>query len=320
MKELKQLVIYQAKNGSIEFRGDFKRDTIWGMQKQIADIFDTERSVVTKHINKILKDGEVDEKSNVQKMHIANSDKPVKFYSLDIILAVGYRTNSAKAIVFRKWATEVLKQHLIDGYTVNKGRIKNNYKAFQKALYDLKAVIPASSEISTKDALELINLFSSTWMSLEAYDKENFPKNGSIRKKVDITAKSLVEALNELKANLIAKKQATDIFGKERAVNSVEGIIGNVFQSFGNKDVYPSNEEKAANFLYYIVKNHPFIDGNKRSAAFTFVWYLNKAGLLKNNLSPEALTTLTLLIAESKSGDKDKMIGLVLLLLGIKIR
>ena len=140
-KKQKNLIIYQSKSGKIEFRGDFRRETIWGTQKQVAEVFGIDRSVVTKHINKILKDREVDEKSNVQKMHIANSDKPVKFYSLDIILAVGYRANSARAIEFRKWATKVLKQHLIEGYTINKKRLAANYQKFIQALGDVKALL-----------------------------------------------------------------------------------------------------------------------------------------------------------------------------------
>jgi len=314
-KQPKQLVIYQSKSGVIEFRGDFECDTVWGNQQQIANVFGINRTVVTKHVNKILKDGEVDKKSNVQKMHIANSDKPVKFYSLDIILAVGYRTNSAKAIEFRKWATNILKRHLIDGYTINKKRIGQNYGKFLQAVTDVKALLPAGNKVKTEDILELINVFAGTWFSLDAYDTDKFPKRGTTKKKVTFTADELVSALQELKQDLIAKKQATDIFGQESSKQSVKGIVGNVFQSVFSKDVYPSNEDKAAHLLYFMVKNHPFVDGNKRSGAFAFVWFLRQAGLLRASLTPEALTALTLLIAESSPKDRDKMIGLVLLLL-----
>lgn len=317
-KQQKQLVVYQAKNGAIEFRGDFDSETIWETQKQIAEVFDIDRTVVTKHINKILKDKEVDGKSNVQKMRIANSDKPVKFYSLDILLAVGYRTNSAKAIEFRKWATKTLKQHLLDGYTINKKRIGHNYKKFTQAVSDVKALLPAGNKVRTEDILELVNAFAGTWFSLEAYDKDTFPKTGTSKKKVIFTAEELSQALAKFKKELIAKKQATDIFRQERSKKAVEGIIGNVFQGLFGEDAYPSAEEKAAHILYFMVKNHPFVDGNKRSGAFAFVWFLRKAGLLRASLTPEALTALTLLIAESDSGDKDKMVGLVLLLLNKK--
>ena len=315
-KKLKnKLVIYQAKDGKIEFRGDFSDETIWATQKQIAEVFGIDRTVATRHINNIFKDKEISKKSNVQKMHIANSDKPVAFYSLDIILAVGYRTNSAKAIVFRTWATKVLKQHLVAGYTINKNRIGANYQKFSQAIADVKALLPAGNKVGTKEILELINVFASTWFSLDAYDKESLPKKGVSKKQVTFTTSELEEALQDLKKILIIKKQTTELFGQERNKNSIGGIVGNIFQTFGKKDVYLTVEEKAANLLYFIVKNHPFTDGNKRSGAFAFVWFLRRTGTLRASLSPEALTALTLLVAESKSQDKDKMIGLILLIL-----
>lgn len=314
-KNVKDIVIYQTKSGKIEFRGDFKRDTIWGTQKQIADVFDIDRSVVTRHINKILQDGEVEQKSNVQKMHITNSDKPVNFYSLDVILAVGYRANSAKAIAFRKWATNTLRQHLLEGYTINKKRIALNYERFLRAVGDLKTLLPEDNKIRTQDILELVEAFAGTWFSLAAYDTQNFPKNGATQKEVTFTADELTQALHELKQELFVRKQATDLFGQERSKDAVHGVVGNVFQAFGKQDVYPTVEEKAAHLLYFMVKNHPFVDGNKRSGAFAFVWFLRKAGLLRASLTPEALTALTLLVAESNAKDKEKIIGLILLLL-----
>ena len=314
-RKQKNLIIYQSKSGEIEFRGDFRQETIWGTQKQIAEVFNIDRSVVTKHINKILKDGEVDEKSNVQKMHIANSDKPVKFYSLDIILAVGYRANSARAIEFRKWATKVLKQHLIKGYTINKKRLAANYQKFMQALGDIKALLPAGDKFKAQDALELVNAFATTWFSLESYDKDKLPKNGVTKKQVLFAAEELQKALMELRQELISKKQAAEIFGQEISKGFVEGIVGNVFQSFNKKDVYPTVEGKAAHLLYFMVKNHPFVDGNKRSGAFAFIWFLRRAGILRATLTPEALTALTLLVAESNPKDKEKIVGLIVLLL-----
>lgn len=314
-RKQKNLIIYQSKSGEIEFRGDFRQETIWGTQKQIAEVFNIDRSVVTKHINKILKDGEVDEKSNVQKMHIANSDKPVKFYSLDIILAVGYRANSARAIEFRKWATKVLKQHLIKGYTINKKRLSANYQKFMQALGDIKALLPAGDKFKAQDALELVNAFATTWFSLESYDKDKLPKNGVTKKQVLFAAEELQKALMELRQELISKKQAAEIFGQEISKGFVEGIVGNVFQSFNKKDVYLTVEEKAAHLLYFMVKNHPFVDGNKRSGAFAFIWFLRRAGILRATLTPEALTALTLLVAESNPKDKEKIVGLIVLLL-----
>ena len=164
--------------------------------------------------------------------------------------------------------------------------------------------------------LELINVFADTWFSLDAYDKDRLPRKGASKKHVAFTAAELIEALKEFKNNLIKRKEATGIFGQEQGKDRVPGIVGNIFQSAFGKDVYPSAEEKAAHLLYFMVKNHPFVDGNKRSGAFAFVWFLRKAGLLRASLTPQALTALTLLLAESSPKDKNKMIGLILLLLG----
>ena len=311
----KEIVIYQSKTGKIEFRGNLKKDTIWGTQKQIAELFNISQPVVSRHINNIFKDKEIDRKSNMQKMHIAFSDKPVVFYSLDMILSVGYRTNSKVAINFRKWATKTLKQHLLEGYTINKKQLAGNYQKFQETLKKIQTLLPEDKSIPAKEALDLISVFASTWFSLEAYDKDQFPKNGWTKKQVFFTVEELKKDLKKLKQKLIAKKQATDLFGNEKTKDAVAGIAGNIFQTFGGRDLYPTVEDKAAHLLYFMVKNHPFTDGNKRSGAFAFVWLLKKAGRLPASFTPEALTTLTLLTAESTPKDKDKMIGLILLLL-----
>jgi hypothetical protein len=180
------IVIYQAKNGSIEFKGDLSKETIWATQAQIAQVFDIERSVITRHIGNILKNEEVDTKSNVQKVHIANSDKKVSFYSLDIILAVGYRTNSSRAIEFRKWATSVLKQHVTKGYTINPKVIKSHYTEFQKAIEDIKYLLPAGSSFDRASVIELISAFADTWLSLDAYDKGSLVTKG-VNKKIHIS-------------------------------------------------------------------------------------------------------------------------------------
>jgi len=312
----KEVVIYQTKTGSIELKGDIRKENIWANQKQISQLFGIDRTVVTKHINKIIRDKEIDEKSNVQNMHIANSDKPVIFYSLDVILAVGYRTNSKIAINFRKWATKTLKSHITEGYTLNKKVIARNYDKFIKSVEDVKRLLPSNSSLSTNDTLELIKFFAGTWFSLDAYDKSEFSKKGLTKKQVKITANDLNSAILDLKKNLLYKKEATDIFASERMKDSLKGIVGNVLQGFGGKDLYPTVEEKAAHLLYFVVKNHPFVDGNKRSGAFAFVWFLNKARILnKNEFTPEALTALTILVAESNPKDKERIVGLILNLL-----
>ncbi|HAU66067.1 MAG: RhuM [Candidatus Uhrbacteria bacterium GW2011_GWF2_39_13] len=311
-----QLAVYQAKSGAIELKADATKETIWATQAQIADIFHIERSVVTKHIRNIIAGKEVLTKSNVQKMHIPNSDKPIAFYSLDIVLAVGYRTNSTKAIEFRKWATKILRQHITLGYTINRSIIATHYNEFMKAIGDIKTLLPANQVVDSASVLELVRLFADTWLSLDAYDKDALEVKGVTKKQTMVTADELALALSQLKQSLMKNRQATELFGTERSSGAIAGIVGNVMQSFAGKPMYPSVEEKAAHLLYFIVKNHPFTDGNKRSGAFAFVWFLQRAKRLDSKrMSPEALTTLTLLIAESNPKDKSKMIGLVCRLL-----
>ncbi|MDD3101747.1 MAG: virulence protein RhuM/Fic/DOC family protein [Patescibacteria group bacterium] len=312
----KNLVIYQAKSGAIELRGDFTRETIWATQAQIADVFQAERSVVTKHIQNIIKDKELDANSVCANFaHTANDGKvyKVQFYNLDVILAVGYRTNSKRAIEFRQWATKTLRSYIIDGFAVNKNRIAKNYQQFLNVVDDIKKFLPAGPAMEARDAVELVSLFADTWLSLDAYDRDSLPKGKLTKKKVELTADKIIDSLTELKTELIRKSEATDIFGMERSRGSVAGIVGNVMQSFGGKELYESAEEKAAHLLYFMVKNHPFTDGNKRSGAFAFVWFLKQANILNvSKLTPSALTALTILVASSDPKDKDKIVALIL--------
>jgi len=319
MKEKKKVIIYQSKEGKIEFKGDLEKDTVWGSLNQIADLFERDKSVISRHIKNIFNSGELNRNSVVAKIATTADDGKiyqVDYYNLDVILSVGYRVDSKKATQFRIWATKTLKQHLLKGYTINKKQIDKNYQRFMEAISNVKAVLPEKQKVGNEEVLELVNAFASTWFSLDAYDKEKFPKRKHSKKRVEITAEELQDVLQSFKEELKKKKQASELFGQERSKEAIKGIVGSVFQSFGGKDVYPSIEEKSAHLLYFIIKNHPFVDGNKRSAAFSFVWLLRKAGILRAAFTPEALTALTILIAESNPRDKDKMIKLVLLLLG----
>jgi hypothetical protein len=311
-----ELVIFKSSKGEVKLRGDFRNDTLWATQADLVKLFDVDQSVVSRHVKNIVKDGEVDEKSNMQKMHIANSDKPVILYSLDIILSVGYRTNSAKAIEFRKWATKVLSQHMIDGFTINKSRIATNYADFMNAVELVRKLAPAQSNVDTESVLELVQLFADTWFSLDAYDKEALIPVQVTKKKVKLTAADFLRDVTILKSSLVKKGEATENFAQERNNDSVEGIIGNVMQSFGGNELYPTVESKAAHFMYFVIKNHPFVDGNKRTGAYALIWFLRKMKVLDTTkLTPTALTALTLLVAESNPGDKDKVTALIIMLI-----
>jgi death-on-curing family protein len=306
------LVIFQSASGAIELRGDIQKETVWATQAQIAELFMKDQSVISRHIKSILNEDEFNSKSNMQKMHIANSDKPVIMYSLDIILAVGYRTNSSKAVAFRQWANKILKDYLLQGYAINKKIIQKNYQQFTDAISNIQQLLPDHITLDPAIILELVKEFSFTWQSLDAYDKDLLVTDGASKPLTKISTQDLYESITSLKNDLLEKDQATDIFAQERVVGSLDGIVGNVTQSFYGQTVYTTAEEQAAHLLYFIVKNHPFVDGNKRTAAWSFIWFLRKAKIKGyKNINPSALTAITLLIAESKPEKKDQMIALV---------
>lgn len=314
-----QMVVYQAKTGAIELKGDFKKETLWATQAQIAEVFGVERSVITKHIRNILKDKELAVNSVCAKSaHTAPDSKTyeVQFYNLDLILAVGYRTNSARAITFRQWATKTLRDHITKGFTINRSQIKNNYSEFMKVVENLKVLLPPDGVVDQKSVLELINAFSATWLSIDAYDKDRLATTGTTKRAVNLTTEHLMKALIDFKVALTKRGEASELFGVERQKNNIQGIVGNVMQSFGGRPMYPTIEEKAAHLLYFMIKNHPFIDGNKRSGAYAFIWFLKKTGIFNlAAMSPAALTALTLLVAESEPKNKERMIKITLQLL-----
>ena len=303
-------VVFVGAGGAIELKKDAKKETVWARQEDIARLFGIDRTVVTKHIKNVLKDSEVTEKSNVQILHIANSDKPVKFYSLDIILSVGYRTNSRLAIEFRKWATSILKQYITDGFAINKKIIKRNLELFLK---DIKPLLPKEGVLDAGQILEITSIFADTWLSLDKYDKQILTTKKITKKSVQLTATQLAKEIENLKTNLIKKGEASELFATPKDIGGLEGIVGNVMQSFAGKAMYESVEDKAAHLLYFIVKNHPFVDGNKRSGAFAFVWFLAKNKLLNiKQLNPELLTVLTLFVAESAPENKTNVVQLIM--------
>ena len=324
-KEEQGVVIYQAKSGAIELRGDFGKETIWATQAQIANAFDIDVRTINEHIQNILRTKELTEKATVRNFRTVQKEgkrevtRDIKHYNLDMILAVGYRKNSKRAIEFRKWATKTLRSYIVNGYAINKSHIAKNYEQFLNVVENIKQLLPAGHPTKSKDVVELVSLFADTWLSLDAYDKELLPKGKLTKKKVDLTSEKISKSLNGLKSNLLEKSEATEIFGIERNPGNVAGIIGNVMQSFNGKELYPTAEEKAAHLLYFMVKNHPFIDGNKRSGAFAFVWFLQQANILNvAKLTPPALTALTIMVAESDPTHKEKIVRLILNLISKK--
>ena len=305
----KGVVIYQAKSGAIELKGDFTHETIWATLDQITDVFGRDKSVVSRHLKNIFKEGELLRNSVVAKNATTASDGKiyqVEYYSLDAIISVGYRVNSKTATEFRKWATGILKEHITQGYTINRKQIVKNYDVFMQTVASIQNLLPEHVMLDPKMVLELIKEFASTWVALDAYDKDTLSAIGTTKKLVKLSGAELVQAIGDLRDELMKKGEASDLFAREKRAGSIEGIVGNVMQSFGGKNLYVTAEEKAAHLLYFMVKNHPFDDGNKRSGAFAFVWFLRKMKIKGvRNINPSALTALTLLIAESQPNKKN---------------
>jgi prophage maintenance system killer protein len=312
----KELVLFTSTDGNVTVDVQLKSDTVWLTQKQISELFDKERSVVTKHINNVFKEQELDEKSNVQNLHIANSDKPVAFYSLDVIISVGYRVKSKRGVEFRKWANSVLKDYLLKGYALNNNLINKTHHEYQNLL-DLLNKTLANNQLITaqgQSVINLINEYATTWTSLLQYDEDRLliPENmhqSSIR----LTPESALQAISEFKASLLVIGEATQLFGNERN-DQLQSILSNLDQTMFGEELYRSVEEKAANLFYMVIKDHPFSDGNKRIGSFLFLLYiqLNKLPLKIDNIG---LTSLALLIAESDPQQKNLLIRLIVNLL-----
>ena len=319
--ETNELLIYQAENGALQLKADADQDTLWATQKQIADLFSVNTPAINKHIKNILDSGEL-ERSTISKMEIVRQEgkrtvkRQVEHYNLDMLISVGYRVNSKTATQFRKWATQTLKQFITQGYAINENLLSERKQLAESVINDIQALTLNNSQVQTGDVLELVSTFSETWFALQSYDEGGLPEKGFTVKDLDIQADKLYQDIQTFKKELMNKGEATDLFAQEKKQGALEGILGNVMQSMFGQDAYGTIEEKAANLLYFIVKNHPFNDGNKRTAAFTFIWFLKKSGLsIQQLVTPRALTTLTLLIADSDPKDKDRLIGLVLQLL-----
>ncbi len=314
---MSEIIIYE--DGNMELPISFDKEDFWLSQADLMNLYEKDQSVISRHINKIFKDEEVDKKSNMQKMHIANSDKPVNFYSLDVVLAVGYRTNSSKAIKFRRWATNILKAYLIDGYSLNQKYLQQKgLKEFNQAIVLLQTTISNESLAcdEAKGLLDVIVSYGRSWSLLEGYDENNlsFPTHNRTQS-FTLNYSEAKVAIEALKTELMKKNEASAIFGKEKA-GEFDGIIGNIYQTFGGDDLIPTVEAKAANLLYYIIKDHPFVDGNKRIGAFLFILFLSKNKMLYRSngeakINDNALVALALMTAKSLPQQKDTVVALI---------
>lgn len=309
MSEKKNEIIL-FENQGVKLEVNLKDETVWLNQSQMAELFGKAKSTINEHIKNIYSEGELTEEESMTKFGNSEfSDKPTNYYNLDMIISVGYRVKSQKGIIFRRWATKVLKDYMIKGYAVNQKRLEYLEKTVK--LIDIANRIDECLEGNdAKEILKVIGEYSKALDLLDDYDHRTLKK---IRGNIDDRKIEYAECINII--NKLRFNEESTLFAVERD-KGLESIIGNLYQSFAGQDIYKSIEEKAANFLYLVVKNHVFADGNKRIAATLFIYFLNFYGILYQNgvriIDNNTLAALTLLIAESNPKEKEIIIDLVM--------
>jgi len=314
MESNNQIIIFE--NNNVKLNVNMKDETVWLTQTQMAELFGKDRTVIVRHINNIYTEGELYKNSTCAFFAQTQNEagrmvtRQIPFYNLDVIISVGYRVKSQNGIIFRKWANQILKEYMLKGYVINQKRLEYLEKTIK--VIDIATRIDDRLEASdAKEILKVIGEYSKALDLLDFYDHGTIKKpEGNVIEK-QITYAECLEVINKLRFN-----EGSNLFAVERIKDGLESIINDIYQTFDNTEVYPTIEEKAANFLYLIVKNHVFVDGNKRIAATLFIFFLNFYNILykkeEQTIDNNTLTALTLLIAESNPKEKEVIIDLVM--------
>ncbi len=298
-----EIVIFETNDKEIKLSVPIEQETVWLTQAQMTELFERDVSVISRHISNIFKEEEVDKKSNLHFLQIANSDKPVAYYSLDVIISVGYRVKSKRGVEFRKWANSVLKQYILQGYAVNNSRINQLGEV-------IRIMKRTENELDSRQVLTVIEKYSEALELLDSYDHQNMTRPTGNIATYELTYEECQEVIKNMRFG-----DESDLFGKEKD-DSFRGSIGNIYQSFGGQDIYPTLEEKAAHLLYFITKNHSFFDGNKRIAATIFLYFLDRNKRLfadgRKLIDDHTLVALTIMIAESRPDEMEMMVTVIL--------
>lgn len=307
--------IYRSQDGSVQLNVKLENETVWLSANQMAMLFDRDAKTIRKHINNVFADGELTKESNTHFLRVANSDKPVPFYNLDVIISVGYRVKSQQGVQFRRWATSVLKQYLIKGYAINQQIKLDRYNELKDVVRLMSRAVGLQDKVTTDEYSGLFNVISDYVYALDTLDQYDYQSLSISKTTKDesfcATYDNAMEAINALKEKFGGSKW----FANEKD-DSFKSSIGQIYQTFGGEELYPSVEEKAAMLLYLVVKNHSFSDGNKRIAAMLFLWFLNNNRVLyaedgHKRIADNTLVALTLMIAESRTEEKDVMVKVV---------
>jgi prophage maintenance system killer protein len=317
MTSTSQIQLFQSADGKVQLEVSLEQDSAWLTQAQMCELFQRDQSVISRHVNAVFKEGELQRNSNMQKMHIAISDKPVALYSLDVIISVGYRVKSQRGVQFRQWASNILKQYLIQGYTLNQARLQERGIEFEQAL-DLLSETLANQQLVNpvgEAVLSVINDYARSWSLLQGYDEGSLlDTSGNQEGMQSLVLDETLAAIDQLKRELISKGEATNLFAQLRN-DGLASALATIEQGFAGDWFYPNVASRAAHLLYFVIKNHPLADGNKRTGSFLFLWYLrNNQHLLakpvEHLINDNALVALALLVAESKPEQKELMIRL----------
>ena len=315
-----EVVLYQAEDGQTILDVQLKDETVWLTLNQMTELFGRDKSVISRHLSNVFSSGELCREAVVAKNATTASDGKVyqvDWFNLDAIISVGYRVNSKRGTQFRIWATSVLKKHLIDGYSINQRRLAQRGKEEVQQVISLLSSTLTQHDLVTDEGqavLSIVNRYAATWRLLLQYDEESLPVLAGRRQaRTALDLAQARSAIAALRHDLAAKGEATDLFGQERG-HGLDGILAAIDQTFGGQDLYPSIEEKAAHLLYFVIKDHPFSDGNKRIGSFLFVLFL-QVNDLSLGFDNKSLVALTLLTAASDPGQKEILVRLVVNLL-----
>ena len=318
------IIIYEAAGQAVEVRLDAQLDTVWLTQEQMCAVFGVQKAAISKHLKNIYQDGELEQAATVSILETVRLEgqrqvkRQIEHYNLDAIISVGYRVNSRSAVQFRQWATRILREHLSQGWTLNRQRFEANAQELEAALALLRKAAQSSALDlqSGRGLVDIASRYAETFLLLQRYDEGLLTEPAAQAGGVLPTYAQARAGLDGLKTELMARGEATDLFARDR-VDGLAALLGNLEQSVFGEPAYPSVESKAAHLLYFVVKNHPFADGNKRSAAFLFVDFLHRNGRLFGQdgqavINDVGLAALTLLMAESDPANKETMIRLVM--------
>ena len=309
------IVIYQSEDGNTRINVNLQGETVWLSANQMAILFDRDEKTIRKHINNVFSEGELPKKNNTQKMRVDDVKQAVAFYTLDVIISVGYRVKSKRGTQFRIRANKILKEYLIKGFAINDKITQRKYEELSQLVHILGRTISSQPELSNKENLDLINVVTDYTYALDTIDKYDYQKlkieKTTFENKFIATYDNAILIIQSLKE----KFGGNWLFGNEKD-DSFKSSIGQIYQTFDGVDLYPSVEEKAAMLLYLVTKNHSFSDGNKRIAATLFLWFMQNNGILYNSdgskrISNGTLVAITLMIAESRPEEKDIMVKVV---------